>query len=67
MEYFKGYEDPAIHYEMLEDKVRMKQYELAISKVAKDKTVIDVGAGTGILSFFAAQSGAIKVYAIEAS
>ena len=52
---------------MINDKIRMSTYEQAIKILAKNQDIIDVGAGTGILSIFAAQAGANHVYAIEAS
>lgn len=55
---------------MLEDSQRNKAYRDAIlsnKDEFKDKIVLDVGAGTGILSVFCAQAGAKTVYAVEAS
>ncbi|KAL3698793.1 hypothetical protein R1sor_012869 [Riccia sorocarpa] len=56
--------------EMIKDSVRTKTYQNAILQnqfLFKDKIVLDVGAGTGILSLFAAQAGAKHVYAVECS
>ncbi len=51
---------------MLADKGRMNAYHKAItSHVNKDDIVIDLGTGTGILSFFASQKSPKKIYAIE--
>ena len=55
---------------MLQDRVRTGTYFTAIMENAADfrgKVVLDVGAGSGILSFFAAMAGAKRVYAVEAS
>lgn len=52
---------------MLKDVVRTKTYQNVIYKNAflfKDKVVLDVGAGTGILSLFCAKVGAKHVYAV---
>ena len=66
--YFNSYSNFNIHEEMLKDKVRTGAYQKAILEnkdIFKDKIVLDVGSGTGILSFFAAQAGAKHVYGIE--
>ncbi len=52
--YFLGYGEIGIHQEMLRDEVRMSAYKLAIDKLAQGRTIIDVGAGTGVLSLMAA-------------
>lgn len=68
--YFDGYSHFEIHHSMLSDKVRTEAYRDAIlqnSALIKNKTVMDLGCGTGILSMFASQAGAEIVYAIDRS
>jgi ribosomal protein L11 methylase PrmA len=50
---------------MCNDFVRVEAYRQALRISSKGHTVVDVGCGTGILSFAAADYGAAKVYAIE--
>ena len=57
-----------IHEEMLKDTVRTGSYRAAIMNnphLFKDKTVLDVGCGTGILSMFAARAGASHVVGVR--
>ncbi|KAJ1637723.1 protein arginine N-methyltransferase [Pavlovales sp. CCMP2436] len=56
--------------QMLEDHLRMVSYRDAMLKNRAQfagKVVLDVGAGSGVLSIWAAQAGAKKVYAVEAT
>lgn len=53
---------------MLKDEVRTLTYRNAMyhnKHVFKDKIVLDVGSGTGILSMFAANAGAKHVYGVR--
>lgn len=68
--YFNDYSTLVQQQGMLQDHVRTSLYQFAMLENKPDfvgRTVLDVGAGTGILSFFAAQAGAARVYAVEAS
>lgn len=68
--YFNSYNDLEVHRLMIDDKPRTQAYCDAILKnsaLFKDKIVMDVGAGSGILSLFAATAGAKIVHAVEAS
>uniref|UniRef100_A0A3Q2H2U5 Protein arginine N-methyltransferase 3 n=1 Tax=Equus caballus TaxID=9796 RepID=A0A3Q2H2U5_HORSE len=68
--YFSSYGHYGIHEEMLKDKVRTESYRDFIYQnphIFKDKVVLDVGCGTGILSMFAAKAGAKKVLGVDQS
>ena len=66
--YFNSYSSHHIHEEMLKDRSRTLAYQNAIEANPidfKDKIVLDIGCGTGILSMFAARAGAKHVYAVD--
>ncbi|CAN6467355.1 unnamed protein product [Victoria cruziana] len=68
--YFHYYGQLLHQQNMLQDYVRTGTYYAAVIENRvdfHDRVVVDVGAGSGILSLFAAQAGAKHVYAIEAS
>lgn len=68
--YFQYYAKLCNQQNMLQDSVRTSTYRRAIVENPEDfrgKRVMDLGAGSGILSFFSAQAGASHVYAVEAS
>ncbi|KHJ45676.1 Histone-arginine methyltransferase CARM1 family protein [Trichuris suis] len=69
-QYFQFYGFLSQQQNMMQDFVRTSTYQRAVHLNSEDftgKVVLDVGAGSGILSFFAMQMGACRVYAVEAS
>ena len=68
--YADSYAHYGIHEEMLKDEVRTLTYRDSMIQnkhLFKDKIVLDVGCGTGILSMFACQAGAKHVYSVDMS
>lgn len=63
-----GFGDAWIQWAMLADKPRSTSYERAIHSTIRDNSVVvDLGAGSGLLSLFALEAGARRVSAIEES
>ncbi|CAK0899345.1 unnamed protein product, partial [Prorocentrum cordatum] len=68
--YFGKYDSAFVHEEMLRDGARCAAYAAAIrapGSLVRGGVVIDVGAGSGLLSCMCARAGARKVFAVEAS
>ncbi|KAL4962355.1 protein arginine methyltransferase RmtB [Aspergillus stella-maris] len=69
-DYFSSYAYNGIHESMLKDTIRTDSYRDFVYEnkhVFKDKVVLDVGCGTGILSMFCAKAGAKKVISVDNS
>ncbi|MGB1548324.1 MAG: tetratricopeptide repeat protein, partial [Alphaproteobacteria bacterium] len=56
---------PRWHFAMMNDEIRNDAYDRAIREAVKGKTVLDIGAGAGLLSMMAARADARHVYACE--
>lgn len=66
--YFCSYSYLYHQKQMLMDHVRMRAYHSAIMNnkhLFEGKTILDIGTGSGVLSIWAAQAGAAKVFAVE--
>lgn len=63
-----SFSDPGVQERLLLDRARCDAFRGALLQTVKPgDVVVDLGAGTGLLSFFAVQAGARQVYAIEMS
>ena len=61
-----GFSDIEMHLWMLRDDARAEAYEQALIRAIRPgDVVVDVGAGTGLLSMMACRAGAARVYALE--
>ncbi len=66
LQYQQIFTNIPVHERMLGDAPRREAYQRAISRYVKPgDTVIDLGTGTGLLSFMAAGQDARKIYAID--
>jgi len=60
------YDDIDVHRRVVGDDVRTRAFfESITATVSPGDVVLDVGSGSGILSLFAAQAGASRVYAVD--
>ena len=69
-QYFQFYSHWSRQQSTMQDYIRTSTHQRAVLSNCVDfrnKVVLDVGAGFGILNFFAVQAGAKKVYVVEAS